>query len=114
MCKAVLDQTDATLWLAHFEDSDRANAAKLLALIKLVPSDLLREKIIGTLEERLKSEPGSVALFNESERRKWKGEPNRLFTNELKRANPKKKGKKIVRSVGNRGPALVPRQRYID
>ncbi|PJF08426.1 hypothetical protein [Pseudorhodobacter sp. MZDSW-24AT] len=114
MSKAVLIQSDATQWLDHFGISDRANAAKLLALVTLVPSDLLREKIIGLLEERLKSEPGPVALFNESERRKWKGEPNRLFKNEEKRANSARKGKRIVRTVGSRGPALVPQQRYID
>ncbi len=113
MTKTFLSQVDATQWLDQFDAADRTDAAKLLALVRLVPSDLLRAEFIGLLEDRLARGKTPVGLFNESERRKWKGKPNRLFK-EKKRANPAAKGKKIARAYGNAGPPLVPRQHYVD
>ena len=95
------------------DEADRPNAAKLLALVKLVPGDLLREEITTLLERRLADGETPVALFNESERRMWNGEPNRLFK-ETTRANGKGVGLKTTRAEGKAGPALVPRQRNID
>lgn len=113
MSKAILSQIDASRWLDQFDPVDRADAAKLLALVKLVPSDLLRAEFTGLLAHRLACGETPVGLFNESERRVWKAQPNRLFK-EKTRKNPAAKGKKIARAYGDAGPPLVPRQRYVD
>jgi hypothetical protein len=113
MNKAILEQAEVRTWIDQFASGDRIEAAKLLALVKLVPSDVLRAELIGLLKRRLAAGGQPIALFNESERRMWKGKPNRLFKEEV-RANPKIKSKKISRAVGKIGPELVPRQRSID
>ena len=113
MSEAVLHEERARQWLERFDEADRPNAAKLLALVKLVPGDLLREEITMLLERRLSDGGTPVALFNESERRMWKGRPNRLFKEET-RANGKGVGDKTTRAEGKAGPSLVPRQRNVD
>lgn len=113
MSETVLHEERVRQWLEHFDEADRPNAGKLLALVKLVPGDLLREEITTLLERRLSEGKKPVALFNESERRMWKGSPNRLFEEET-RANGKGIGQKTTRAEGKTGPALVPRQRSVD
>ena len=111
--RVILADANVRRWLDQFEDNDRPSVAKLTALIQLVSGDRLRRDLVRLLEERICADPTPVALYNESERRKWKGIPNRLFE-ETVRANPKRKGKKIWRVTGKVGPALVPRQRFVD
>ena len=113
MSEAVLLEKRARQWLERFDEADRPNAAKLLALVKLVPGDHLREEITTLLARRLADGETPVALFNESERRMWKGRPNRLFKEET-RANGKGVGLKTTRAEGRAGPVLVPRQRNVD
>ncbi|MCT4334773.1 hypothetical protein MU516_18190 [Paracoccus sp. YLB-12] len=113
MSQAILEQDDVRAWVRQFSSGDQIEAAKLLALVKLVPSDFFRSEYISLLSRRLSAGEQPVGLFNESERRMWKGKPNRLFKEKI-RANPNVKGKKIARAFGKVGPDLVPRQRNID
>ena len=113
MSETVLHKKRARQWLERFDEADRPDAAKLLALVKLIPGDLLREEITTLLERRLTDGETPVALFNESERKMWNGKPNRLFE-EKRRANGKGVGQKMTRAEGKAGPALVPRQRNVD
>ena len=113
MSEAVLREECARRWLECFDEADRPNAAKLLALVKLVPGNLLREEITTLLEQRLADGATPIALFNKSERRLWKGRLHRLFK-EKRMANGKGAGLKTTGAEGNAGPALVPRQRSVD
>jgi len=79
MREIILSQTSSCQWLDQFEDADRVAAANLLALVKLVSGDVLRREFTKLLEDRLGSGETPVGLFNESERRMWRGKPNRLF-----------------------------------
>ena len=99
-------------WVDQFEEADRADAAILASLIRLVPGDAFRRDLTRVLEDRLRIGPNPVALYNETERKKWKGQPNRLFP-ETSRASKMQKGKKTVRAYGRVGPPLVPRQRQV-
>jgi len=99
-------------WVDQFEETDRADAAILASLIRLVPGDAFRRDLTRVLEDRLRIGPNPVALYNETERKKWKGQPNRLFP-ETSRASKTQKGTKTVRAYGRVGPPLVPRQRQV-
>lgn len=112
MTNTILDEPKVRAWIKQFGFADQANAATLVSLVKLIPGDRFRLSLTKLLDERWKAGALPVALYNESERKKWNGQPHRLFP-EKSRANPLRKGKKIVRAIGKNGPALVPRQRSI-
>lgn len=99
-------------WVDQFDEADRADAAILASLIRLVPGDAFRRDLTRVLEDRLRIGPNPMALYNETERKKWNGQPNRLFP-ETSRASKMQKGKKTVRAYGRVGPPLVPRQRQV-
>ena len=107
--KGILDQPVVETWLGQFDVADRSLAAKLVALIRLVPGNRFRNQMTVLLEERLKAGSTPIALFNETERQKWKGQPHRLFPEKTR----KRKGVSTTRACGNVGPALIPRQRYV-
>ena len=113
MGKAVLEHPKLQHWVNQFSEADRADAAVLAALIKIVPADVFRRDLTACLQERLDHGDSPIALYNESERRKRKGVPNRLFGKDSVRASRTHKGKKSVRAIGKTGPALVPRQRNV-
>lgn len=112
MVKAVVHDRLVRAWVEQFDEADRASAATLATLIKLVPGDVFRRELTACLQGRLDTCSTPIALYNESERRKWNGVPHRLFQ-EKARANGKGKGQKTIRAFGKAGPALVPRQRQV-
>lgn len=99
-------------WVNQFDEKDRADAALLASVIKLVPADVFRRDLTTILQGRLDLGPRPIALFNETERRTWKGQPHRLFK-EKSHASKTQRGKKSVRAYGKAGPSLVPRQRSV-
>ena len=99
-------------WIDQFSETDRSDAALLASLIQFVPGDVFRRDLTEYLESRLHNGGTPIALYNESERRKWKGQPNRLFQ-EKYRSNHKRSGKKSHRAYGKVGPALIPRLRHV-
>lgn len=99
-------------WVDQFDEDDQADAALLASVVRLVPGDAFRRDLTRLLEERLQNGCTPVAFFNETERKKWKGRPNRLFP-ELSRASKSQKGKHTLRAYGRVGPPLVPRQRQV-
>jgi len=105
MENAFLDHQLTSAWLDQFSSTDRAHAAKLAATLTLVSADDFAEGIIGLLDKALANGQKPVALYNETEQRKWKGVPNRLF---------KEPARNVLRATGVTGPSLVPRHRTVD
>lgn len=108
-----LKRSDTDRWLNQFDVSDQADAEMLLSLVKFVSSDALRSEFINLLEDRLADGATPIGLFNETERRMWRGKPNRLFK-EKKRAHPVKIGKKVTRAYEKCGPRPVPRHHNVN
>jgi hypothetical protein len=105
MSKSFLDHDRTRAWLEQFGEDDRPRAAKLASVLTLVSADEFAAELTRLLGIRLVNGRQPVALYNETERRHWKGKPNRLFT--------ERRGK-VLRAVGKTGPPLVPRNRSVD
>jgi len=105
MTSEFLDHDRTQIWLDQFLAEDRHQAAKLASVLQLVSADQFSEGLNGLLADRVCAGPTPIALYNETERRFWKGKPNRLFE------EPRRK---VLRAEGVKGPALVPRDRTVD
>lgn len=105
MSKTFLDHHRTQAWLDQFRTEDRWGAAKLAASLRLVSADEFAAGLTQLLSDRLHAGEGPIALYNETERRFWRGRPNRLF---------KEPRQKVLRAVGVNGPSLVPRGRTVD
>ncbi|MGV2129491.1 phosphoribosyltransferase-like protein [Agrobacterium vitis] len=103
MTSNVFDNDRVAAWLDQFEAGDRANASLMLSAVKLVSADEFTDAMMGILDS-LAAKKKRLALYNETERPRRNGRPHRLFTETTT---------KVKRATGN-GPALVPRQRYVD
>lgn len=103
MTSNLFDNERVSAWLNQFESGDRANASLMLSAVKLVSADEFNDAMMAMLD-RIAAKGRRLALYNETERPRRDGKPTRLF---------KETKTKVKRAFGI-GPALVPRQRYVD
>ena len=96
--------TAVDLWLNQFDREDLSDAKRLLSAIRNVTAEEFRDSMTDLVRSRVAADPAPVGLFVESERRNWKGQPHRLFS---------EKRRKHRRAFGS-GPPVIRPVRTVD